>query len=189
MSSIRIKVITKGRIPDLDGFIITGGGDTFTRLMPDGSEDLTFGNNGTLVLPIDSTKSDSQMLADGRFLATTSYYGEDLNLPAEIRRFDSDGTLDKTFADNGIAIFSTGDATIFDMKIDGDGNIIAYGQSGNSDEGFGPEVKRRIMLGTYVLSAGYYDAYYRKAQQVRTLLKDDFRCAFESCDAIITPTS
>jgi aspartyl-tRNA(Asn)/glutamyl-tRNA(Gln) amidotransferase subunit A len=57
------------------------------------------------------------------------------------------------------------------------------------DEGFGPEVKRRIMLGTYVLSAGYYDAYYRKAQQVRTLIKNDFRKAFESCDAIITPTA
>jgi aspartyl-tRNA(Asn)/glutamyl-tRNA(Gln) amidotransferase subunit A len=56
-------------------------------------------------------------------------------------------------------------------------------------EGFGPEVKRRIMLGTYVLSAGYYDAYYRKAQQVRTLIKNDFLKAFESCDAIITPTS
>jgi aspartyl-tRNA(Asn)/glutamyl-tRNA(Gln) amidotransferase subunit A len=57
------------------------------------------------------------------------------------------------------------------------------------EEGFGPEVKRRIMLGTYVLSAGYYDAYYRKAQQVRSLIKEDFRKAFESCDAIITPTS
>ncbi|MCM3902149.1 MAG: Asp-tRNA(Asn)/Glu-tRNA(Gln) amidotransferase subunit GatA [Pyrinomonadaceae bacterium] len=57
------------------------------------------------------------------------------------------------------------------------------------DEGFGAEVKRRIMLGTYVLSAGYYDAYYRKAQQVRALLREDFRKAFESCDAIITPTS
>ncbi|MCU1267351.1 MAG: aspartyl/glutamyl-tRNA(Asn/Gln) amidotransferase subunit [Acidobacteria bacterium] len=57
------------------------------------------------------------------------------------------------------------------------------------EEGFGPEVKRRIMLGTYVLSAGYYEAYYHKAQQVRTLLKDDFRRAFAVCDAIITPTS
>lgn len=56
-------------------------------------------------------------------------------------------------------------------------------------EGFGPEVKRRIMLGTYVLSAGYYDAYYRKAQQVRTLIKNDFLEAFKKCDAIITPTS
>jgi aspartyl-tRNA(Asn)/glutamyl-tRNA(Gln) amidotransferase subunit A len=57
------------------------------------------------------------------------------------------------------------------------------------EEGFGPEVKRRIMLGTYVLSAGYYDAYYRKAQQVRTLIKNDFLNAFKNCDAIITPTS
>ncbi|MFN2492753.1 MAG: Asp-tRNA(Asn)/Glu-tRNA(Gln) amidotransferase subunit GatA [Pyrinomonadaceae bacterium] len=57
------------------------------------------------------------------------------------------------------------------------------------EEGFGPEVKRRIMLGTYVLSAGYYEAYYGKAQQVRSLLKKDFRKAFETCDAIITPTS
>ncbi len=57
------------------------------------------------------------------------------------------------------------------------------------DEGFGAEVKRRIMLGTYVLSAGYYDAYYRKAQQVRALLKNDFRKAFDNCDAIITPTA
>jgi aspartyl-tRNA(Asn)/glutamyl-tRNA(Gln) amidotransferase subunit A len=56
-------------------------------------------------------------------------------------------------------------------------------------EGFGAEVKRRIMLGTYVLSAGYYDAYYRKAQQVRTLIKNDFLKAFASCEAIITPTS
>jgi aspartyl-tRNA(Asn)/glutamyl-tRNA(Gln) amidotransferase subunit A len=56
-------------------------------------------------------------------------------------------------------------------------------------EGFGPEVKRRIMLGTYVLSSGYYDAYYRKASQVRTLIKEDFAKAFEGCDVIITPTA
>jgi len=56
-------------------------------------------------------------------------------------------------------------------------------------EGFGAEVKRRIMLGTYVLSAGYYDAYYRKAQQVRTLIRNDFRQAFATCDVIATPTA
>ena len=55
-------------------------------------------------------------------------------------------------------------------------------------EGFGSEVKRRIVLGTYVLSAGYYDAYYRKAQQVRTLLRRDFEAAFRGCDVIATPT-
>ena len=57
------------------------------------------------------------------------------------------------------------------------------------DEGFGAEVKRRIMLGTYVLSAGYYDAYYLKAQQVRTLIKNDFGTAFTKCDAVLTPTA
>jgi aspartyl-tRNA(Asn)/glutamyl-tRNA(Gln) amidotransferase subunit A len=56
-------------------------------------------------------------------------------------------------------------------------------------KGFGPEVKRRIMLGTHALSAGYYDAYYLKAQRVRTLIKKDFDEAFERCDAIITPTA
>jgi len=56
-------------------------------------------------------------------------------------------------------------------------------------EGFGAEVKRRIMIGTYALSSGYYDAYYKKASQVRTLIKRDFQEAFKSCDVIITPTS
>jgi aspartyl-tRNA(Asn)/glutamyl-tRNA(Gln) amidotransferase subunit A len=55
--------------------------------------------------------------------------------------------------------------------------------------GFGAEVKRRILLGTYVLSAGYYDAYYKKAQQVRRLLTDDFLAAFKTVDAILTPTA
>ena len=55
-------------------------------------------------------------------------------------------------------------------------------------EGFGAEVKRRILLGTYVLSAGYFDAYYRKAQQVRTLVRRDFDNAFEACDVIVGPT-
>jgi len=55
--------------------------------------------------------------------------------------------------------------------------------------GFGPEVKRRIMLGTYALSAGYYDAYYLKAQKVRTLIRADFDRAFERVDALVTPTS
>lgn len=57
------------------------------------------------------------------------------------------------------------------------------------EEGFGPEVKRRIMLGTYVLSSGYYDAYYAKAQKVRGLVKRDYAAAFENCDFIATPTS
>ena len=57
------------------------------------------------------------------------------------------------------------------------------------DEGFGREVKRRVLLGTYVLSAGYYDAYYRRAQQVRTLIIRDFATAFERCDVVALPTA
>jgi aspartyl-tRNA(Asn)/glutamyl-tRNA(Gln) amidotransferase subunit A len=57
------------------------------------------------------------------------------------------------------------------------------------DAGFGAEVKRRILLGTYALSAGYYDAYYRKAQQVRTLLTRDFLTAFAEVDVLVTPVT
>ena len=56
-------------------------------------------------------------------------------------------------------------------------------------EGFGKEVKRRILIGTYVLSAGYYDAYYVKAQKVRKLIANDFNNAFKECDLIVTPTT
>jgi aspartyl-tRNA(Asn)/glutamyl-tRNA(Gln) amidotransferase subunit A len=57
------------------------------------------------------------------------------------------------------------------------------------NEGFGAETKRRIMLGTYVLSAGYYDAYYRKAQRVRRLIQQDFLTAFQQVDCIVMPTA
>ncbi|RZM06651.1 MAG: Asp-tRNA(Asn)/Glu-tRNA(Gln) amidotransferase subunit GatA, partial [Sphingomonas sp.] len=56
-------------------------------------------------------------------------------------------------------------------------------------DGFGPEVKRRIMIGTYVLSAGYYDAYYTQAQKIRTLIARDFEKAWETCDVLLTPTA
>ena len=55
--------------------------------------------------------------------------------------------------------------------------------------GFGKEVRRRVMIGTYVLSAGYYDAYYKKAQQIRALIARDFKQAFEKCDVLLTPTA
>ena len=68
------------------------------------------------------------------------------------------------------------------------GNLDAM-YSATRAEGFGAEVKRRVMIGTYVLSAGFYDAYFTKAQKVRALIKQDFATAFESCDVIITPTA
>ncbi len=70
-----------------------------------------------------------------------------------------------------------------------DANTLSAMYRRSREGGFGPEVKRRIMLGTYVLSAGYYDAYYKKAQQVRRLLTNDFLSAFKQVDAILTPTA
>ena len=91
-------------------------------------------------------------------------------------------------------IIATAEASSNLSRYDG----IKYGYRASADslmemytktrsEGFGDEVKRRIMLGAYALSAGYYDAYYRKAQQVRTLICDDFRRAFEICDILAAP--
>ncbi|MGB7405636.1 MAG: amidase family protein, partial [Pacificimonas sp.] len=68
------------------------------------------------------------------------------------------------------------------------GNLIDMYEATRS-AGFGDEVQRRVMIGTYVLSAGYYDAYYLQAQKVRTLIKRDFADAFEQCDVILTPTA
>lgn len=79
------------------------------------------------------------------------------------------------------------DGIRFGYRAEGEGIKDVYYNT--RSEGFGDEVKRRIMLGTYVLSAGYYDAYYIKAQKVRTLIKQDFVNAFEKVDAIICPTS
>lgn len=78
------------------------------------------------------------------------------------------------------------DGVKYGLRVPDSRDLIGMYRSSRS-QGFGPEVKRRIMLGTYVLSAGYYDAYYRKASQVRTLIRQDFLDAFESCDALLAP--
>ncbi|MEI6664237.1 MAG: Asp-tRNA(Asn)/Glu-tRNA(Gln) amidotransferase subunit GatA [Actinomycetes bacterium] len=80
------------------------------------------------------------------------------------------------------------DGVRYGQRVDpGDGLDAMY--SATRAAGFGPEVRRRIMLGTYALSSGYYDAYYGRAQRVRTLIQRDFDEAFANCDAIVTPTS
>ncbi len=79
------------------------------------------------------------------------------------------------------------DGIRYGARVDGADPIALYGNT--RGQGFGPEVKRRIILGTYVLSSGYYDAYYLRAQKVRTLIRQDFLKAFEKVDAIVTPTT
>ena len=102
--------------------------------------------------------------------AVAAYY---LILPAEassnLAKFDS--------VRFGLRVTPEGTPTVEDVM------------SATRDQGFGDEVKRRIILGTYALSAGYYDAYYGKAQQVRTLIQQDFRNAFEKVDVLISPTT
>ena len=78
------------------------------------------------------------------------------------------------------------DGVRYGMRSDTDNLLSMYKQT--RAEGFGPEVKRRIMIGTYALSAGYYDAYYLQAQKVRTLIKQDFEAAFKAVDVLMTPT-
>lgn len=79
------------------------------------------------------------------------------------------------------------DGIRYGARIEGHDPIELYSRTRGA--GFGPEVKRRIILGTYVLSSGYYDAYYLRAQKVRTLIRNDFIKAFEKVDAIVTPTT
>ncbi|MDP6778755.1 MAG: Asp-tRNA(Asn)/Glu-tRNA(Gln) amidotransferase subunit GatA, partial [Candidatus Latescibacteria bacterium] len=79
------------------------------------------------------------------------------------------------------------DGVKYGLRVDADDLVDMY--CGTRSAGFGTEVKRRIMLGTYALSAGYYDAYYLKAQRVRTLIKEDFDRALETCDLLAAPVS
>jgi aspartyl-tRNA(Asn)/glutamyl-tRNA(Gln) amidotransferase subunit A len=81
------------------------------------------------------------------------------------------------------------DGVRFGLRVEQPGTDLGTMYGATRDEGFGAEVKRRILLGTYVLSSGYYDAYYGKAQKVRTLIRRDFERAFETVDVIATPTS
>jgi aspartyl-tRNA(Asn)/glutamyl-tRNA(Gln) amidotransferase subunit A len=123
---------------------------------------------------------------------------------AAISNFESLGAktvdIDLPHAQYGIAVYyiiATAEASSNLARFDG----VRYGFRAEEadelrkmyfksrEEGFGAEVKRRIMLGTYVLSSGYYDAYYAKAQKVRALVKRDYVSAFTKCDAILTPTS
>ena len=79
------------------------------------------------------------------------------------------------------------DGMRYGLRVDGKTLTDVYEET--RGHGFGEEVKRRILIGTYVLSAGYYDAYYLKAQKVRRRIADDFKAAFEQCDALLTPAT
>ncbi|MGH2878508.1 MAG: Asp-tRNA(Asn)/Glu-tRNA(Gln) amidotransferase subunit GatA, partial [Solirubrobacteraceae bacterium] len=81
------------------------------------------------------------------------------------------------------------DGVRYGLRVSESGGDLTSMYTDTRHDGFGAEVKRRVMLGTYVLSSGYYDAYYGRAQRVRTKIVEDFRTAFERCDLIVTPTA
>ncbi|QMV41023.1 Asp-tRNA(Asn)/Glu-tRNA(Gln) amidotransferase subunit GatA [Cohnella cholangitidis] len=110
---------------------------------------------------------------------------EEISLPHTEYAIATYYLLASSEASSNLARF---DGVRYGVRADNPANLIDLYRRSRS-EGFGPEVKRRIMLGTYALSSGYYDAYYKKAQQVRTLIKQDFDNAFEKYDLIIGPTA
>jgi aspartyl-tRNA(Asn)/glutamyl-tRNA(Gln) amidotransferase subunit A len=127
----------------------------------------------------------------------------DAAVKAAIKKFESLGAVpvEVSLPHTGYAvatyyILATSEASSNLARYDGvkygsraDGKDLMEMYMNSRARGFGAEVKRRIMLGTYTLSSGYYDAYYKKAQQVRTLIKNDFEKALEKVDVIVTPTS
>jgi aspartyl-tRNA(Asn)/glutamyl-tRNA(Gln) amidotransferase subunit A len=159
--------------------------------------------------PVDDYHAAMKQPAKGMKLGLPVEYFEGLNsetgdlIDAAIKQLESLGcevrqiSLPHTrYALSCYYIIATAEASSNLARYDGvrytiraDGSTLADMYRNTRGEGFGAEVKRRIMLGTYVLSAGYYDAYYRKAQQVRTLIARDFSRAFEDVDAILTPVS
>jgi len=111
---------------------------------------------------------------------------EEIPLPTTSYAIDSYYVLATAEASSNLARY---DGVRYTMRADINGGTLIDMYRATRGEGFGPEVKRRIMLGTYVLSHGYYDAYYLKAQKVRALIAQDFAKAFEKVDAILAPVS
>ena len=159
--------------------------------------------------PVDDYSASMRLPVRGLKLGLPKEYFEGLNaetekvISAAIKQMESLGctvseiSLPHTqYALSCYYIIATAEASSNLARYDGvryskraPGDSLAEMYRNSRGEGFGAEVKRRIMLGTYVLSAGYYDAYYRKAQQVRTLITQDFAAAFGNVDAILAPVS
>ncbi|MGI8793789.1 MAG: amidase family protein, partial [Acidimicrobiales bacterium] len=109
---------------------------------------------------------------------------EEVSVPATIYGLSAYYLIAPAEASSNLSRY---DGVRYGLRVDGDDIHAMY--SATRSAGFGDEVKRRIMLGTYALSAGYYDAYYGKAQKVRTLIIRDFASAYERFDALLSPTS
>ena len=110
---------------------------------------------------------------------------EDVSVPATTLGLSAYYLIAPAEASSNLARY---DGVRYGLRADGAGDLLGMYTS-TREQGFGAEVKRRIMLGTYALSSGYYDAYYGRAQKVRTRISEDFKSAWESFDFVATPTS
>jgi aspartyl-tRNA(Asn)/glutamyl-tRNA(Gln) amidotransferase subunit A len=120
-----------------------------------------------------------------RILEKLGMKTEEVSLPHTDKAIATYYVLADAEASSNLARY---DGVKYGFRAEGDFELSRMYEKTRS-QGFGPEVKRRIILGTYVLSAGYYEAYYAKAQKVRTMVREDFNRAFEKVDVIVTPTS
>jgi len=125
------------------------------------------------------------VLGGVRVLEKLGMKTEEVSLPHTDKAIATYYVLADAEASSNLARY---DGVKYGFRAEGDFELSRMYEKTRS-QGFGPEVKRRIILGTYVLSAGYYEAYYAKAQKVRTMIRQDFDRAFEKVDVIVTPTS
>lgn len=159
--------------------------------VPEYSKNLTLGKKFKIGLPKEcfgeGLSEEIKKAKDSlvRELSSKGFEIIDINLPHSEYTIATYYILTTAEASSNLARY---DGAKYGYRSENSSTLIDMYKSSRS-EGFGTEVKRRIMLGTYVLSAGYYDAYYLKAQKVRRLIKNDFDKAFEKVDLILTPTA
>jgi aspartyl-tRNA(Asn)/glutamyl-tRNA(Gln) amidotransferase subunit A len=134
---------------------------------------------------VDAPVSDAVMKAVSQFEDMGATVDWDVSLPSTKYAMAAYYILAPSEASSNLARY---DGVKYGYSWDGEGSMWE-GMENTRGIGFGPEVKRRIFLGTYALSAGYYDAYYKKAQEVRTLIKSEFEEAFKKYDILVTPTT
>ena len=166
-----------------DSTSIDNGGIDYTEGLDEGIDGLRI---GVVRAFLDQLDADAQSCAEG-WLASFEALGAevvDVELPHAEHALPAYYLISGAEASANLARY---DGVRYGQRASDESLEALLAQS--RDAGFGPEVKRRIMLGTYALSAGYYDQWYGKAQRVRTLIRQDFQRAFEQADVLLTPTS
>ena len=153
---------------------------------PQGLAGLTIGLPREYFIPGTDAEVDAAVRAAIRELESLGARVIDVSLPHTPHALATYYLIAPAECSSNLARF---DGVRYGKRVQPPGGDLAAMYQATREAGFGDEVKRRIMLGTYALRSGYYDAYYKKAQQVRTLIADDFRKVFATCDAVATPTS